>query len=121
MNKKSLFPLTTKCEGLNHLTDVERLRLHDPVTCLECEWVARLSRCLNERDAKHAELTEAVELAHEDRDQARAERVETAKLNTNLCDALEHLKNAARAVIAHWEQGHLANAVNDLRQVVEGL
>jgi hypothetical protein len=42
-------------------------------------------------------------------------------LNTNLCDALEHLKNAARAVIAHWEQGHLANAVNDLRQVVEGL
>ena len=119
--KQSNFPMTTCCAGLNHLSDLELLRQHDPVTRLECELYARLSSCLTERDALHVELAERPESTITPMDDASTRLADSVKLNSSLCVALEQLKNAARAVIAHWEQGNLARAVNDLRHAVDDL
>lgn len=89
---------------LSHLSDQELLRLHDPITRLECELHARLSSCIAEHDATHAACTGSTD---------------AATLNSNLCNALAEVKKAAREVIEHWDQGHLARAVNELRQVIE--
>ena len=119
--KQRIFPMTTTCAGLDHLSDVELLRQRNPVTRLECELYARLSSCLTERDALHVELAERPELANTVSDGVSTRLAESVKLNSALCDALEKLKNSARAVIAHWEQGNLARAVNDLRHAVDDL
>ena len=119
--KKIVTPQTVPSSTFEHLSDVELLRLHNPVTGLECALYARLSSCLTERDAVHAELTPTLESANEALDSARAELAKADRLNGTLCDVLERLKNAARAVIEHWDQGNLAEAVNDLRQLIDDL
>lgn len=119
--QKTITPLTTPSSAFEHLSDLELLRLHKPVTRLECALYARLSSCLTERDAVHAELSPKLESANEALESARAELAQAEKLNSTLCDALELLKNAARAVIEHWDQGNLAGAINDLRQAVDDI
>ena len=119
--KQSNFPMTTSCPGLDHLSDVELLRQHDPVTRLECELYARLSSCLTERDALHVALAEMPESTNTVLDGVSTRLADSVKLNSSLCVALEQLKTAARTVIAHWEQGNLARAVNDLRHAVDDL
>ena len=118
---KNMAPLTVSSSTFKHLSDVELLRLHNPVTGLECALYARLSSCLNERDALHADLTPKLESANDALNVVRSELTKVEKLNSTLCDALELLKNSARAVIEHWDQGNLAGAVNDLRQVIDDL
>ena len=119
--KKAITPLTVANSTFEHLSDVELLRLHNPVTALECALYARLSSCLAERDAVHADLTPTLESVNEALESARAELAKAERLNGTLCDTLELLKNTARAVIEHWDQGNLAGAVNDLRQVMDDL
>lgn len=121
MMKKSVAPLTVPSSAFEHLSDVELLRQHNPATGLECALYARLSSCLIERDAVHAELTQELESANEALESVRAQLAKAEKLNATLCDTLELLKNTARAVIEHWDQGNLAGAVNDLRQVMDDL
>jgi hypothetical protein len=121
MMKKSVVPLTVSSSTFEHLSDVELLRLHNPVTGLECALFARLSSCLTERDAIHAELTPKLESANEMLEGVRTELAKAERLNSTLCDALELLKNTARTVIEHWDQGNLAGAVNDLRQIIDNL
>ena len=118
---KNMAPLTVSSSTFKHLSDVELLRLHNPVTGLECALYARLSSCLTERDALHADLMPKLESANDALEGVRSELTKVEKLNSTLCDALELLKNAARAVIEHWDQGNLADAVNDLRQVIDDL
>jgi hypothetical protein len=91
---------------MSHLTDKEVLRLHPPVSTLECALAARLNSCLCERD-------EAVA--------AHSVALESVQVIADLSEALETLKKAALAVIAHWEQGNLAGAVNDLRLAVHNV
>ena len=119
--KKSIAPLTVPSSVFEHLSDVELLRQHNPVTGLECALYARLSCCLTERDSVRAELSPKLESANEALESARAELAKAERLNGTLCDTLELLKNTARAVIEHWDQGNLAGAVNDLRQVMDDL
>jgi len=119
--KKAITPLTVSSSTFEHLLDIEVLRLHNPVTALECALYARLSSCLTERDALHAELTPKLESANEALESARTELAKAERLNSTLGDTLELLKNAARVVIEHWDQGNLAGAVNDLRQVMDDL
>ena len=119
--KKAITPLTVSSSTFEHLSDIELLRQHNPATGLECALYARLSSCLTERDALHAELTPKLELANEALESARTELAKAERLNGTLCDTLEVLKNTARAVIEHWDQGNLSGAVNDLRQVVDDL
>lgn len=121
MMKKSVAPLTVPSTTFEHLSDVELLRQHNPATGLEFALYARLSSCLTERDALHADLTPKLEFANESLESARTELFKAERLNSTLCDALELLKNTARAVIEHWDQGNLAGAVNDLRQVMDDL
>jgi hypothetical protein len=121
MMKKSIDPLTVSSSTFEHLSDVELLRLQNPVTGLECALYARLSSCLTERDALHADLTPKLESANDALVSVSAELAKAERLNSTLCDALELLKNTARAVIEHWDQGNLAGAVNDLRQVMDDL
>jgi hypothetical protein len=115
MKKKPLKLHSQLRDGFGHLTDVELLRLHYPVTQLECALYARLGNCVKERDAVLTKLNSAQEVL----EGARAELGDMGKLNSNLCKALECLKSSARAVVEHWEQGNLARAVNDLRHAVE--
>ena len=119
--KKTITPLTVSSATFEHLSDVELLRLHNPVTGLECALYARLSSCLTERDAIHADLTPKLESANEMLEGVRTELAKAERLNSTLCDALELLKNAGRAIIDHCDQGNLAGAVNDLRQVMDDL
>lgn len=119
--KKTITPLTVSSSTFEHLSDVELLRQHNPATGLECALYARLSSCLAERDAVHADLTPKLESANEALESVRAELAKAERLNATLCDTLELLKNTARAVIEHWDQGNLAGAVNDLRQVMDDL
>ena len=119
--KKIVTPQTVPSSTFEHLSDVVLLRLHNPVTGLECALYARLSSCLTERDALQADLTPKLELANEALEVVRAQLAQAERLNSTLCDVLELLKNTARAVIEHWDQGNLAGAVNDLRQVMDDL
>jgi len=121
MMKKSVAPLIVPSSAFEHLSDVELLRLHNPVTGLECALYARLNSCLTERDAVYADLTPKLESANEALESVRAELAKAERLNGTLCDTLELLKNTARAVIEHWDQGNLAGAVYDLRQVMDDL
>ena len=119
--KKAITPLTVSSITFEHLSDIELLRKYNPATGLECALYARLSICLAERDALHAELMPKLESANEALESVRAELAKAERLNGTLCDTLEVLKNTARAVIEHWDQGNLAGAVNDLRQVMDDL
>ena len=119
--KKRITQLAPTSATFEYLSDIELLRRHNPVTGLECTLYARLSSCLTERDAVHAELTPTLESANEALASACAELAKAERLNGTLCDVLERLKNAARAVIEHWDQGNLAGAVNDLRQLIDDL
>lgn len=119
MNRKqSINPNASTAAGFDHLTDVELLRRHNPVTSLECALYARLSSCLSERDAIHTDLTQKFESATSQLESTRAELSDAVQLNSDLCTALESLKQAARAVVDHWAQGNLAHAVNELRHAV---
>ena len=119
--KKTITQITASSVTFEHLSDIELLRLHNPVTGLECALYTRLSCCLAERDAVHADLAPKLELANEALESVRAELAKAEKLNSTLSASLELLKNAARAVIEHWDQGNLAGAVNDLRQLIDEL
>lgn len=119
--KKTITPLAVPSSTFEHLSDVELLRQYNPATGLECALYARLSSCLTERDALHADLTPKLELANEALECVRTELAKAERLNGTLCDTLEVLKNTARAVIENWDRGNLAGAVNDLRQVMDDL
>jgi len=112
--KKSTSPPPT----FSHLTDQEVLRLHDPVSRLECELYSRLSHCLAERDEILVELTKELELAHDDLENVRTAMTDCEKSYINVRDAHDALKLAAQRVIDCWEGGNLAGAVNELRLVL---
>jgi hypothetical protein len=102
--------------SLDHLTDRELLRLNPPESRLECALSSRLNHCLGERD----EVLSA-QAALDDLSVARDALADAVKVVGLVSVELEALKKAARAVVAHWDRGDLAAAVNDLRRVVEGI
>ncbi len=99
---------------LDYLTDRELLRLHPPQSPLECALFGRLNYCVGERD----EVLTAHGATLDDLACARAALADTVKIVGQLSVTLEDLKRAALAVIAHWDRGDLAAAVNELRRVV---
>ncbi len=107
--------------SLSHLTDKEILRLHDPVSRLECELYSRLNSCLSERDEVLATLSKELELAKDDLDNARTAMTDAERSYTNVRDAHDSLKHAAQGVIDQWEQNSGADAVNELRLVMAQL
>ena len=119
--KKLAVPPTVFSNTFEHLSDLELLRLHSPVTGLECALYARLSSCMSERDAIHADLTPKLEVANEDLENIRSELAKAEQLNSTLYNSFELLKNAAQSVIDHWDQGNLVGAMNDLREVMDDL